>query len=104
MNVDDVAVHGTWVSGRRIEPMVSVEMKEGETLRIGVSSRLYRLHWIPISRAYDLENPFVAQLDSVAEEEEEEKEEEEEMQVRIRFHSLCLRRLFLILFSLINLL
>lgn len=84
--------------------MVSVEMKEGETLRIGVSSRLYRLHWIPISRAYDLENPFVAQLDSVAEEEEEEKEEEEEMQVRIRFHSLCLRRLFLILFSLINLL
>ncbi|KAG5062429.1 hypothetical protein AAZX31_02G070700 [Glycine max] len=77
--LDLSSVHGTWVSGRRIEPMVSVEMKEGETLRIGVSSRLYRLHWIPISRAYDLENPFVAQLDSVAEEEEEEEEEEEKM-------------------------
>ncbi|KAH1151600.1 hypothetical protein GYH30_045211 [Glycine max] len=78
--LDLSSVHGTWVSGRRIEPMVSVEMKEGETLRVGVSSRVYRLHWIPVSRAYDLENPFVAQLDSVAEEEEEEKEEEEEMQ------------------------
>jgi len=82
---DDVAVHGTWVSGKRIESMERVEMREGDTLRIGVSSRVYRLHWIPISRAYDLENPFVAQLDVVAEEDEEEEEEEEEedkMQVR----------------------
>ncbi|KOM55760.1 hypothetical protein LR48_Vigan10g165200 [Vigna angularis] len=84
--VDLSSVHGTWVSGKRIEPMVSVEMREGDVLRIGVSSRVYRLHWIPISRAYDLENPFVAQLDVLAEEEEgeeeEEEEEEEKMQVR----------------------
>ncbi|KAK7380602.1 hypothetical protein VNO78_33117 [Psophocarpus tetragonolobus] len=73
--VDLSSVHGTWMSGRRIEPMVSVEMKEGDALRIGVSSRVYRLHWIPISRAYDLENPFLSQLDTVAEVEEEEEEE-----------------------------
>ncbi|KAK7364599.1 hypothetical protein VNO80_13336 [Phaseolus coccineus] len=76
--VDLSSVHGTWVSGKRIESMERVEMREGDTLRIGVSSRVYRLHWIPISRAYDLENPFVAQLDVVAEEDEEEEEEEEE--------------------------
>ncbi|ESW23884.1 hypothetical protein PHAVU_004G084400 [Phaseolus vulgaris] len=76
--VDLSSVHGTWVSGKRIESMERAEMREGDTLRIGVSSRVYRLHWIPISRAYDLENPFVAQLDVVAEEDEEEEEEEEE--------------------------
>ena len=80
-----VAVHGTWVSGRKVEPGVSVEMKEGDTLRIGVSSRVYRLHWIPISRAYDMENPFVSQLDVVPEEEqaaEQQEEEEEEQEER----------------------
>ncbi|XP_027348090.1 FHA domain-containing protein PS1 [Abrus precatorius] len=71
--LDLSSVHGTWVSERKIEPMVNVEMKEGDTLRIGVSSRVYRLHWIPISRAYDLENPFLSQLDVVVEEEEEEE-------------------------------
>ncbi|CAJ1947872.1 unnamed protein product [Sphenostylis stenocarpa] len=71
--VDLSSVHGTWLSGKRIEPMVSEEMREGDALRLGVSSRVYRLHWIPISRAYDLENPFVAQLDAVAEEDEEEE-------------------------------
>ncbi|KAK7315472.1 hypothetical protein VNO77_34021 [Canavalia gladiata] len=75
--LDLSSVHGTWVSGRKIEPMVSAEMKEGDTLRIGVSSRVYRLHWIPISRAYDLENPFVSNLDVVVEEEEGEEEEKE---------------------------
>ncbi|KAK7271024.1 hypothetical protein RJT34_26604 [Clitoria ternatea] len=74
--LDLSSVHGTWVSERKIEPMVSVEMKEGDTLRIGVSSRVYRLHWIPISQAYDLENPFLSQLDVVVEEEQEEEDEE----------------------------
>ncbi|BAU01899.1 FHA domain-containing protein [Vigna angularis] len=82
--VDLSSVHGTWVSGKRIEPMVSVEMREGDVLRIGVSSRVYRLHWIPISRAYDLENPFVAQLDVLAEEEEGEEEEEEEEEEKMQ--------------------
>ncbi|XP_054803407.1 FHA domain-containing protein PS1 isoform X2 [Prosopis cineraria] len=88
--IDLSSVHGTWVSGRKIEPGMRVEMKEGDTLRIGASSRLYRLHWIPISRAYDLENPFASELDMTVEaekgqeddalpDEEEEEEEEEEM-------------------------
>lgn len=54
---------------------MSVEMKEGDTLRIGASSRAYRLHWIPLSRAYDLENPFVTDLDMIVEEEKREEEE-----------------------------
>ncbi|KAL3335071.1 hypothetical protein AABB24_031336 [Solanum stoloniferum] len=31
-------------------------------MKLGGSRREYMLHWIPISRAYDLENPFVAPL------------------------------------------
>ncbi|XP_061361852.1 FHA domain-containing protein PS1 [Gastrolobium bilobum] len=76
--IDLSSVHGTWVSGRKIEPGVSVEMKEGDMLRIGVSSRVYRLHWISISRAYDLENPFVSELYVVLEEDEEQEQEVEE--------------------------
>ncbi|XP_019449797.1 PREDICTED: FHA domain-containing protein PS1-like [Lupinus angustifolius] len=71
--IDLSSVHGTWVSGRKVEPGVSVEMKEGDTLRIGASSRVYRLHWIPISRAYDLENPFVSELDVILEPQNEEE-------------------------------
>ncbi|XP_028805777.1 FHA domain-containing protein PS1 isoform X2 [Neltuma alba] len=83
--VDLSSVHGTWVSGRKIEPGMSVQLKEGDTMRIGASSRLYRLHWIPISRAYDLENPFVSELDMAVEAEKGQEddalpeEEEQEM-------------------------
>ncbi|KAL6213810.1 hypothetical protein ACLB2K_013249 [Fragaria x ananassa] len=31
---------------------VRVELRQGDTLRVGASSRLYRLHWIPLSHAY----------------------------------------------------
>ncbi|KAL6512098.1 FHA domain-containing protein ps1 [Orobanche gracilis] len=41
-----------------------MELNEGDTLRIGASSRLYRLDWVPISRAYDIDNPFLPQLDA----------------------------------------
>ncbi|MED6126382.1 hypothetical protein PIB30_077813 [Stylosanthes scabra] len=77
------SVHGTWVSGKKVEAGVSVEMKEGDTLKIGVSSRVYRLHWVPINRAYDMENPFLSQLEAVPEEEQppEQEEQEEEEQV-----------------------
>ncbi|CAL0303053.1 unnamed protein product [Lupinus luteus] len=71
--IDLSSVHGTWVSGRKVEPGVSVEMKEGDTLRLGASSRVYRLHWIPISRAYDLENPFVSELDVILESQNDEE-------------------------------
>uniref|UniRef100_A0A0A0K684 FHA domain-containing protein n=1 Tax=Cucumis sativus TaxID=3659 RepID=A0A0A0K684_CUCSA len=55
--VDLSSVHGTWVSGKRIETGDEVEMKEGDTLRVGGSSRVYRLHWVPLSCAYDFEGP-----------------------------------------------
>ncbi|XP_040997994.1 FHA domain-containing protein PS1 [Juglans microcarpa x Juglans regia] len=57
--MDLSSVHGTWVSEKKVEPGECVELMEGDTVRLGGSSRLYRLHWIPMSRAYDLENPFV---------------------------------------------
>ncbi|XP_021895984.1 FHA domain-containing protein PS1 isoform X2 [Carica papaya] len=61
--IDLSSVHGTWVSEKRIEPGVRVELKEGDTLRVGGSTRVYRLHWIPLVRAYDIENPFVPEMD-----------------------------------------
>lgn len=68
-------VHGTWVSEKKIEPGVVVELSEGDTLRVGGSSRVYRLHWVPLSRAYDFENPFVLALDAPGADEEKEKED-----------------------------
>ncbi|XP_057445734.1 FHA domain-containing protein PS1 isoform X2 [Lotus japonicus] len=76
--IDLSSVHGTWVSGRKIEAGVRVEMKEGDTLRIGVSSRVYRLHWIPISRAYDLENPFVPEMHALVQQGEEEEDDDDD--------------------------
>ncbi|OIT32973.1 PREDICTED: FHA domain-containing protein PS1-like [Nicotiana attenuata] len=60
LSVTDLSsVHGTWISGKKIESGARVELKEGDRLQLGGSSRVYRLHWVPISRAYDMENPFV---------------------------------------------
>lgn len=56
-------VHGTWVSGKKIEAGVRVEMNEGDTMQLGGSSRVYRLHWVPLSHVYDMDNPFVSPLD-----------------------------------------
>ncbi|TQD94908.1 hypothetical protein C1H46_019454 [Malus baccata] len=56
---DLASVHGTWVSDKKIEPGVRVELSEGDTLRLGGSSRVYSLHWIPMRQAYDFETPFV---------------------------------------------
>ncbi|XP_019180661.1 PREDICTED: FHA domain-containing protein PS1 isoform X2 [Ipomoea nil] len=57
--IDLSSVHGTWIAGKRIEPGVRVKLQEGDTMQLGGSSRVYRLHWIPSSRAYDLEIPFL---------------------------------------------
>lgn len=57
-------MHGTSVSGRRIEPLVRVKLNEGDMLHLGASSRMYRLNWVPLSRAYDMDDPFVPQLDA----------------------------------------
>ncbi|XP_057793446.1 FHA domain-containing protein PS1-like [Salvia miltiorrhiza] len=67
------SVHGTCISGKRIEPGVTMELVPGDTLKLGESSRLYRLDWVPISFAYDINDPFVPQpdtLDTVDEETE----------------------------------
>lgn len=80
-----LAVHGTWVGDKRIEPWVRVELKEGDTLRVGGSSRVYRLQWIPLSRAYDFENPRVLASDVLMAEDKEEEnafaEEEDSREV-----------------------
>ncbi|KAF8018252.1 hypothetical protein BT93_H3216 [Corymbia citriodora subsp. variegata] len=73
--VDLSSVHGTWVSEKKIEPGVAVELSEGDTLRVGGSSRVYRLHWVPLSRAYDFESPFVSALDASGADEEKEAED-----------------------------
>ncbi|RDX97875.1 FHA domain-containing protein PS1, partial [Mucuna pruriens] len=46
--VDLASVHGTWVRGRKLEPGLSQELKEGDTFTLGVSTRLYRLCWLPL--------------------------------------------------------
>ncbi|KAF7141100.1 hypothetical protein RHSIM_Rhsim06G0097300 [Rhododendron simsii] len=62
------SVHGTWVSGKKIEAGVRVEMNEGDTMQLGGSSRVYKLHWVPLSRAYDMENPFPLDVSGPVEE------------------------------------
>ncbi|CDP19317.1 unnamed protein product [Coffea canephora] len=63
--IDLSSVHGTWVSGKKIEAGVQVKLNEGDTLRLGGSTRVYRLHWVPLSHAYDMKNPFVPPLDEL---------------------------------------
>lgn len=78
-----IAVHGTRVSERKIEPCVPVELNEGDTLKIGGSTRVYRLHWIPLSQAYDMDYSFVSELDVPVAEEQEEESQVEPHQVRV---------------------
>ncbi|VFQ66049.1 unnamed protein product [Cuscuta campestris] len=82
--VDLSSVHGTWIAGKKIESGVRINLEEGDMMQLGGSSRVYRLHWVPLSRAYDLDNPFVPPIllqseHSLKEEEKEEEEEEEEV-------------------------
>ncbi|MCL7033952.1 hypothetical protein MKW94_024649 [Papaver nudicaule] len=50
--MDLSSAHGTWINDRKIEPQVRVDLNEGDTLRLGASTRVYRLHWVP--RTLDL--------------------------------------------------
>ncbi|KAH6776720.1 hypothetical protein C2S52_014281 [Perilla frutescens var. hirtella] len=59
------SVHGTCISGKRIEPEVRIKLVQGDTLKLGESSRLYRLDWVPMSFAYKINDPFAPQLDSL---------------------------------------
>ncbi|KAL0360119.1 UNVERIFIED_CONTAM: FHA domain-containing protein PS1 [Sesamum radiatum] len=65
-------LHGTWISGKRIEPGVRMKLNDSDMLRLGASSRLYRLNWVPLSSAYDLDKPFLPQLDTADTIEEED--------------------------------
>ncbi|KAK8478089.1 hypothetical protein V6N13_059472 [Hibiscus sabdariffa] len=87
--VDLSSVHGTWVSGKKIDPGVAVELNEGDTIKLGGSTRVYRLHWIPISRAFDMENPFVSSMDMGV---EEEKEEESAVESNLGVNALSTKR------------
>ncbi|XP_031371551.1 uncharacterized protein LOC116187095 isoform X1 [Punica granatum] len=69
--MDLSSVHGTWVSDKKIEPGERVELIEGDFLRVGGSTRVYRLHWVPVSQAYDLEQSSVLASASVEERQEE---------------------------------
>lgn len=62
MTCDVHPVHGTWVCGKKIAPGIPVELLDGDILQLGASSRIYRLHWIPLSQAYDYDNPFVPMI------------------------------------------
>lgn len=69
------SVHGTWVNYTKIEPGTRVELNEGDTLRVGSSSRVHKLHWVPLNQAYDTKCSF---LSSLVEEKEEETSENRE--------------------------
>ena len=42
-----------------------VELKDGDTIRVGGSTRLYRLRWVPLSCAFDSEKLFFSMSDVV---------------------------------------
>ncbi|KAJ6764013.1 TRANSMEMBRANE PROTEIN 18 [Salix purpurea] len=79
------SVHGTWISGKKIEPGLRVELNEGDTIKVGGSTRYYRLLWVPMSRAYDMETPFISPSDMTMIEEKREEnlvfEEENEVKM-----------------------
>ncbi|CAN1175658.1 FHA domain-containing protein PS1 [Linum perenne] len=76
------SVHGTWVSGRRIEPGVRVEIREGDTIVVGASTRVYRLNWVPLSRAYGMQSPSASA--AMVEEREAMATPQREPQVKVR--------------------
>ncbi|KAJ8770174.1 hypothetical protein K2173_011509 [Erythroxylum novogranatense] len=78
---DLTSVHGTWVSEKKIEPGIAIELNEGDTLRVGGSTRLYRLHWVPLSCAFEKENPFLSEMDVAMVEEKEDENEEKETEM-----------------------
>ena len=39
------AVHGTWINGVPLAPLMPVIAKEGDDIRLGASSRVYKVQW-----------------------------------------------------------
>ncbi|XP_068660915.1 FHA domain-containing protein PS1 [Aristolochia californica] len=54
------SVHGTWVSDQKLEPKVLKELLEGDELRLGASTRIYKLRWVSSDQAYEFEKPFMS--------------------------------------------
>ncbi|KAL8138274.1 hypothetical protein V2J09_004275 [Rumex salicifolius] len=58
LSVTDLSsVHGTWISGKRIQPNIRVDVNEGDALIIGRSSRVYSLHWSALQNACESNKP-----------------------------------------------
>jgi hypothetical protein len=64
------AVHGTWVSGRRIPPNTPVDLATGDTLRLGASKREYKLLWLSLREAFEMDD--LMYMPSLPEEDKEE--------------------------------
>lgn len=62
------------MSGRRIPPNTPVDLTAGDTLRLGASRREYRLLWLTLCEAFEMEDPLPPLI-------EEEKEEAPSFQV-----------------------
>ncbi|XP_021316557.1 FHA domain-containing protein PS1 [Sorghum bicolor] len=69
---DLCSVHGTWVSGRRIPPNTPVDLATGDTLRLGASKREYRLLWLSLREAFEMDD--LMYMPSLPEEDKEERE------------------------------
>ncbi|KAI5071143.1 hypothetical protein GOP47_0013394 [Adiantum capillus-veneris] len=41
------SIHGTWINGEQALPLVPVIAKEGDSFKLGASSRLYSVQWRP---------------------------------------------------------
>ncbi|CAL9120203.1 unnamed protein product [Musa acuminata var. zebrina] len=69
------SVHGTWVSGTKIPPNVAVDMVDGDILRLGASTRVYRLQWVSSSRALEMDNPLEPLVEDTVEVSQDDCEE-----------------------------
>ncbi|XP_066335041.1 uncharacterized protein [Miscanthus floridulus] len=67
---DLCSVHGTWVSGRRIPPNTPVDLATGDMLRLGASKREYRLLWLSLREAFEMDD--LLYMPSLPEEDKEE--------------------------------
>ncbi|OVA04110.1 Forkhead-associated (FHA) domain [Macleaya cordata] len=86
--IDLSSAHGTWISDRKIEPEVRIDLNEGDTIRLGASTRVYRLHWFPLNCTFDVENLLISpNLERLLpiEEKEGEGQESNEIENQIPF-------------------
>nr|KYP74739.1 Nuclear inhibitor of protein phosphatase 1 [Cajanus cajan] len=84
--VDLASVHGTWVCGSRLQPGITMELKEGDTFTVGVSTRLYRLSWVPLTQVHGfLPQPH----DPIIKDENVELTVEQEIPMAEEIVSLC---------------